>query len=262
MAFLFVCLEIWTFHSFDRLSSSTLPSRCSVFSPLRPSMDFDRRWCCWHLSCNRSTRRGTNRVQRMFEPTDRGPTSSSWWIRLRWRQCHWSRRHCSWVTDRQAANPILLRFHSPSWIERRFPASSRALCKSYAKIPSERFKSDLFVSTHPHPSFVRGATFKTIRTSFGVASSWLNTIDEFNGTTCHVSGSEDFLDERKGIYCKAFTIELVSERRMCFAVNPSADDTGGVTITSLMTRNHTHQSQTKIHWSNLLFNGNDSDACN
>lgn len=45
---------------------------------------------------------------------------------------------------------------------------------------------------------------------------------------------------------QSLSIELVSERRMRFAVNPSADDTGGVTFTSLMTRNRTHQSQTKI----------------
>jgi hypothetical protein len=47
--------------------------------------------------------------------------------------------------------------------------------------------------THPHPSLVRGATFKITRTSFGVESSWPNTIDEFIGTTCHVNGSDDFL---------------------------------------------------------------------
>lgn len=55
--------------------------------------------------------------------------------------------------------------------------------------------SPFLIKTHPHPSLVRGATFSKIRTSFGVASSWLKFIDEFNGTTCQVNGSVGFLRE-------------------------------------------------------------------
>lgn len=105
------------------------------------------------------------------------------------------------VTRSQAWFPcysiFFCKLYENSWLPIWSFANSSNIQTNKFMIINVPFRPCCHFCAYPHPSLVRGATFSTIRTSFGVTSSWPNTIDEFNGTTCHVNGSDDFLHDKK-----------------------------------------------------------------
>lgn len=149
--YLFVYRGIWRFRLYDRCCLLTLPSRCWDAWRPHPNKDSDRRWYCWHLSCSRSIHQEKDQVPHWYAQTVRESTSSSWWKQLRWTECRWNRRCCSWVFDRQVVSPTRAQFHFPWWIAQKCPASNRAPCKCCEAIiySIQKLKSRMKQSNSP-----------------------------------------------------------------------------------------------------------------